>query len=412
MAVFEYIALDNKGRKTRGVVDADSARSARLKLKSQGIFPTSLDETRSAAAEPSGKTTSRWRFSQGGVKVGLGDLAIATRQLSTLVGASIPLVEALRALSDQLDSDKLKRVFSEISNQVNEGSTLADALKKYPRVFPQLYVNMAASGEASGSLELVLERLSDLLEAQADLRRKIMAASAYPMLMLGLCFVVIMLLLSFVVPQITQIFKEKNQVLPLPTQIVISLSNGAKAYWWLICIFILLITYGLKKYRETKSGKLMFDKLMLRAPLFGPMNLKIATSRFARTLGTMLGSGVELLTALGIVKNIVGNVLLEEAVENSIVGVREGRSLAAELKKSDRFPKLLVHLISVGEKTGQLEAMLLRTARSYESEIDALVSGLTKVLEPILILFLAVIVGGILASVMLPMLEMSSLTMK
>ena len=408
MAVFEYTALDSKGKKKKGVIDAESAKGARQKLKTLGLFVTTLAETESQTPSGSSKKITLSL----GMRVKSGDLAIATRQLSTLVGASIPLVDSLRALSEQLDSQKLKRVFSEISDLVNEGSTFADALRKFPKVFPNLYINMVASGEASGSLDLVLERLSELLESQADLRRKVIAASAYPALMLVLCFLVILLLLSFVVPQITEIFKEKKQVLPLPTQIVIGMSNFTKAYWWAIIGCAVLALFGWKKWGDTEGGRRHIDSWKLHFPLFGQMNLKIATSRMARTLGTMLSSGVELLTALGIVKNIVGNVLLEEALENSIVGVREGRSLGAELRKSERFPKLLVHLISVGEKTGQLESMLLRAAKSYESEVDAVVSGLTKILEPILILFLAVIVGCILAAVMLPMLEMSSLTMK
>lgn len=409
MAVFEYTALDSGGRKKKGVIDSDSVKTAKNKLRTQGIFVTSIAESKS---QNTSLFSSKLQMLSGGVRVKAGDLSIATRQLSTLVGASIPLVDSLRALSEQLDTPKLKGIFSDISDYVNEGSTFADALRKFPKVFPNLYINMVAAGEASGSLELVLDRLSDLLESQADLRRKVISASAYPALMLVLCFLVVMLLLAFVVPQITAIFKEKKQALPLPTQIVISLSNFTQSYWWLIVCLVLIFAFLFRKWGNTAKGRKVLDTWKLKFPLFGQVNLKIATSRMSRTLGTMLSSGVELLTALNIVKNIVGNVLLEEAIDSSVVGVREGRGLGAELKKSGRFPKLLVHLVTVGEKTGQLEAMLLRAAKSYESEVDAVVSGMTKILEPMLILFLAVIVGGILASVMLPMLEMSSLTMK
>lgn len=407
MAVFEYTAINAKGRKVRGVIDAEGAKAARQRLKSKGIFATDLKETRTKAK--SGASNKRgYHFVQ--ARVSLGELSLATRQLSTLVGAGISLVEALKALGDQLDSDKLKRIFSEICEQVTEGSSLAEALKSYPRIFPQLYINMVASGEASGSLDLVLERLADLLESQAELRRKIISASAYPILMLVVCFLVVLLLLGYVVPQITALFKEQNQALPLPTQIVIGLSDLTQQYWWLLLLTLAGSYYGYMSYSRTKNGRKRIDHLKLTLPVTGPLSVKIIVSRLSRTLATMLASGVELLTALSIVKNIVGNVIIEEALESAIVGVREGKSLSAELKKSGIFPTLLVHLVGVGERTGELEPMLFRVSKSYESQVDALVSGLTKIMEPILILFLAVVVGGILASVMLPMLEMSSLS--
>lgn len=434
MAVFEYTAFDNKGRKKKGVIDADSSRSARQKLKEKNIFPVSLNESHSQKSPGNYNSNSTGNSTgaqsptigigkffhslgttqptQNRIKVRLGDLSIATRQLSTLVGANIPLVESLRALSEQLESSQLRRVFTEVSELVNQGSTLAGALGNYPRVFPNLYINMISSGEKSGSLELVLERLADLLESQADLRRKVLSAAAYPIILLVLCILVVFFLLAFIVPQITDIFREQGQVLPLPTQMVIGLSNFAQTYWWLVLIGGFVCITGFSRYIHTKRGRRWFDRIKIRMPLFGNMNLKIATSRFARSLGTMLASGVELLTALRIVKNIVSNVLLEEVIENAVVGVREGKSLSSELRKGEIFPKLVVHLIGVGEKTGQLEPMLLRAAKSYETEVDALVSGLTKILEPMMILFLATVVGGILASIMLPMLEMSTLSMK
>lgn len=408
MPVFEYKALTQNGRQTKGLIDADSIRSARLKLKQQGIYPTSLLETRQR--EKIRGTTTIFEFRRG--KVSATQLGLATRQLSTLVGAGMPLVEALRALADQVDDEYIKRVIGEVSDRVNEGTTMADALKSYPRIFPRLFVNMVASGEASGSasFEIVLERLADLLESQAALRRKIMAALTYPILMLFLCLGVVILLLAFVVPQITAIFKEQKATLPVPTRIVIALSNFAQDYWWAIIAAIIFVALGLKKYAATAAGRKRLDALKLRLPIFGAIHLKVATSRFARNLGTLLGSGVEILTALSIVKNIIGNVLLENAIESASEGVREGKSLAAELARANLFPRMLIHMISIGEKTGKLESMLGRAANAYDSEVNAVVTGLTALLEPILIFFLAGIVGVILASVMLPMLEMSSLS--
>lgn len=405
MAVFEYKGIDKNGRNVSGVVDADSPKAARTRLKQQGIFPSSLTESRSREKN----IGSHFHFASN--KVGLGDLSIATRQMSTLIGAGIPIVESLKALTEQLDNERLKRVISEVADRVNEGSTLASALKEYPRVFPALFCNMVASGEASGTLDIVLERLSELLESQAELKRKLVAAAVYPALMLFLCFVVVLLLLAYVVPQITEIFDSKKQALPLPTEIVITLSNIVQGYWWAILLVIVGGFFSFRRYANSTKGREKIDRLKLTMPFLGPINIKIATGRIARTLGTMLESGVELLAALAIVRSISGNVILESVIDSAITGVREGRPLATELGRSGIFPKLLTHLVGIGEKTGRLEEMLMRVAKTYESEINAFVSAFTKILEPFLILFLAVVVGGILAAVMLPMLEMSSLSM-
>lgn len=410
MAVYHYKALDARGRQTKGMVDAESIRGARQKLKQQGIFPTTLEE--SVAKESSRPALSSFGAlsgSRGAKKVDSATLCIATRQLATLAGAGMPLVEALRALGDQLDNVVLKGVVAEVGDQVNEGSTLAAAMRQHPRVFPKLYANMVASGEASGTLELVLTRLADLLEAQTALRRKVSSALVYPILMLVLCFGVIVLLLTYVVPQITQIFASRNAVLPLPTRVVIAASEVLKGYWYILAAAIGVFMLWFSRFRASPKGRRKLDRMLLRLPLIGTILLKVATSRFAKNLGTMLESGIELLSALGISKNIVGNVILEEAVEEAAEGVREGSSLAAELEKKGVFPRLLIHMIAIGERTGQLEDMLLRAASSYESELNSLIASFTAILEPVLILFLAVVVGGILAAVMLPMLEMTSL---
>lgn len=406
MPVFVYKALDARGKNKSGLVDAENVRAARVKLRSQGIFPTALEE---AAGKEEQRSGLFGRSSGKRRSVRAGDISIATRQLATLVGAGMPLVESLRALGDQVDDRTLKQILSEVSEQVNEGSTLANALKDHPRVFPRLYVNMVASGEASGSLELVLGRLADLLEAQAALRRKVGSALTYPILMLTLCFGVVILLLAYVVPQITAIFQERGAVLPTPTRAVIALSDFVRGFWPLLIAAAVGAVYGFRWYSGTPQGKKRLDGLLLKLPFIGRLALKVATSRLSRNLGTMLQSGIELLSALSIAKNIVGNSVLETAVENAIAGVREGGSLADQLEKSHLFPRLLIHMVAIGEKTGQLESMLIRAADSYDSEVQAVISSLTSILEPVLILFLAVIVGAILAAVMLPMLEMTSL---
>ena len=403
MAVFSYKAIDHKGKNVKGVIDAESIRDARTKLKSKKIFPTELNEADNSSNKLS------FSFGQKATKISTTQLSIITRQFATLVAAGMPLVESLKALSEQIDNAAIKKIIVEIRDNVNEGANLADSLKKYPTAFPKLYVNMVASGEASGSLDLVLERLADLLESQAELQKKVISALTYPFLMLLLCFGVIILLLGYVVPQITKIFEDQGAVLPLPTRIVITLSNLVQSYWYLIIILIIAAVYFYKSYSSTAKGRETLDRLIFKIPIIGNLKLKIACSRFAKNLGTMLFSGIRLLGGLEIVKNILGNVVLEQAVEDAVVGVREGGSLANEISKSGHFPKLLIHMIAIGEKTGQLEQMLNRAAKSYETEVDSAISSFTSILEPLLIIFLAFIVGAILAAVMLPMLEMTSL---
>lgn len=405
MAVFEYTALSAGGKKIKGVVDAESLRAARSKLKQQGVFPTTLEEARARGFGKSVRSASLF----GERRVGAAQLGIATRQLATLVGAGMPLVESLKALGDQLDQPRLKAVIADIADKVNEGSTFADAVRAHPRVFPKLYPNMIASAEASGTLEIVLERLAELLEAQSALRRQVFAALAYPMLMLVLCLGVVILLLTYVVPQITEIFEEHGGILPLPTRIVIALSDFLQAQWLPLSLLLVAALVGVQRYYQTEAGRERIDAIRLKLPVFGGLTTKAASARFSRTLGTMLSSGVELLTALSIVKNIIGNVVIEKAIAQAREGVREGRNLADELDSSGVFPRLLVQMTAIGERTGELESMLLRAARAYESEVNTVISALTAILNPILILLLAGIVGMILVSVLLPMLEMTSL---
>lgn len=404
MPAFEYKGIKSSGKPVSGIVEAESDRQARSKLKSDGIFPSEL---RSVVEKKSGKSFSLSRNSSS-PKVSATELSVATRQLATLFGAGIPLVEAIRALGEQLDDKKLKAVFANVGDEVNQGATLAKAMSEYPKVFPNLYVNMIASGEVSGTLEIVFDRLADLLESQAQLRAKIISAAIYPAIMLGMCVLVIVVLLTFVVPQIVEVFEGQGQELPVPTKIVIAVSDILRNFWFVFLGLVLGLPALIRKYLSTNNGRRQFDSLKLKLPLFGNLFLKVATARVCRTMGTMLQSGVALLTTLGVAESVAGNVLLQESIRDSAEGVKEGKSLADELKKSAKFPGMVTHLVRVGEKTGRLEEMLLRAAKSYETEVDTVVSGLTKIVEPILTVVFAVIVGGIVFAVMLPLLEMSS----
>jgi len=408
MPVFEYKAISAKGKEIKGVIDSESIRLARQKLKIDGIFPTEIKESEDVAKKKGLSITKTWTFHR---KTSVAKLAFATRQLATLVNAGMPLVETLKAVSEQTDDPILKSTFSRVSESVNEGATMANAMKEYPNVFPRLFTNMVASGEASGSLDLVLVRLADLLEGQALLRRKIISALTYPILMLMLCFAVVIFLLSYVVPQITAIFKEQQATLPLPTAIIISISQFLENWWLVLLLIILVLFFSVKRYIATETGRFHWDSLKLHIPISGSLVIKICTARFARNLGTLLGSGVELLQALTIVKNIVDNKVFERGIDSAIVGIREGKSLSNELKKHPEFPKMLIHITAIGEKSGQLEEMLTKVADTFEGEIDASLTSLTSILEPLIMLLIASIVGCILAAVMLPMLEMSSIGM-
>jgi len=398
MPIYEYTALNATGKKIKGLVDADTLRSARTKLRGQNIFPTDIKESIKAAKE--NKQNVKNFF---GDRVSLKELTVATRLLATLSNAGLPLVAALNALSDQVESPTLKRNIVDIKERVEQGSALAKALAAYPKVFPRLYVNMVQSGEASGTLDTILDNLADYYEAQMELRRKISSALFYPILMFGFCTLVVIGLVTFVVPNIVEIFIKQKIDLPLPTRAVIGLSNALTGYWWAIIGGIALAITLIRYYYRQPKGREWFDAKLLKAPLFGPIYKKIATARVASTLGTLLNGGVELLQALDIVKNIVGNVHMRKALEEARDGVREGRSLAKELAKSGYFPNLLSQMVAIGEKSGKMENMLSKAGKSFTSEVNAAIAGLTSLIEPLMMIVLGGLVFSIVISVLMPM---------
>lgn len=402
MPVFEYVALDSQGRKSKGSVEADSIRTARNRLRGQGIYPTEMHEAAAVQQQASRDVKRFLKLNWVSTK----DLAVATRQLATLSGAGIPLVGSLQALSEQIESATLKRAIVTIKEDVEEGNSLARAMSAYPKIFPRLYVNMVASGEASGTLDAVLENLADYLEAQVALRRKISSALFYPALMLVFCVLVVLALFTFVVPSIVDIFKKQGAALPWPTQVMMWFSGFLLGYWWLLIAMVVLAVIGARRYYRSESGRQSFDRVFLKLPLIGNLYRKIATARVSQTLGTLLGSGVGLLVALDIVRNIVGNVHMAQALEESRDGVREGKSLARELGRSGYFPNMLCHMIAVGEQSGKLESMLQRAGKSYENDVNATLTGLTTLIEPIMIIVLGGIVLCIVISILLPMVDL------
>ena len=402
MPVFEYTALNAQGKKTKGLIDSENVRVARQKLRSQSIFPTDIRESAEAARAPSRDLT---RFFASN-KVALKDLALATRQLATLVGAGLPLVSALQALAEQTESAVMKRIVVDIREKVEGGESLAKSLGAFPKAFPRLYINMVASGEASGTLDTVLSNLADYLESQAALRRKVISSLVYPILMLCVCVAVVIILLVVVIPPIVSIFEKQHAVLPTPTRVMIAISYFIIHYWWLVVAGVAILVSWLRWYYAQPSGRFKFDRVMLKAPIFGPIFVKVTTARVARTLGALLASGVGLLTAIDIARNIISNVHVIKALEDARDGVREGRSLAKELQKSQIFPTMLYHMVAIGEKSGELEDMLQKAGRTYESEVNSILSGLTSLLEPVMLIIVGVVVLVIMLSVFLPMTNM------
>jgi general secretion pathway protein F len=387
------------------MIDATSTREAKLKLRSQGVFVSSIAEEASTPA-PSVKDISLKRF-LGRVK--LEDITVMTRQLSTLVGASIPLVESLSALYEQTDSPAMKKTVAQVRDAVNEGVSFADALSQHKKVFSDLYVNMVRSGEASGALDVVLLRLAEFLEGQHRLRSKVGAALIYPMVLFAVSVIVLFYLLTSVVPKMVSMFESMEQVLPLPTRILIGVSDFLGMTWWLIASLAIVAVVLFLRWRQTEKGAMRFDRFRMNMPVYGVIYRKISVARFARTLGTLLTSGVPIIESMKIVKTVVQNKVMEASIEDSIGEVMEGSSIAAPLKKSGVFPPIIVHMISTGEKSGTLEEMLVKAAEAYEEDVETSVAGLTSILEPVMIVVMGVVVGSIVLAILLPMLEMSTI---
>jgi general secretion pathway protein F len=319
----------------------------------------------------------------------------------------VPLVESLSALIEQVENPSLGSALTQIRDKVNEGTSFADALRAHPTIFPDLYVNMVAAGETSGTLDTVLERLADHLDSAAKLRSKVSSALAYPAFMVVFGIGVITLLMVVVVPKMTSIFEGFDAVLPWYTRTLIFVSNALGSYWWLLLGLLGGAVYGVRKWRNTPEGRAKWDTKMLKLPVLGSLVLMIAIARFSRTLGTLLSSGVPVLTALDITRNVLGNVELMRVVEDARGSIREGESIAAPLKRSGVFPPIVTHMIAIGERSGQLEQMLGHVAAAYETQVDARLATLTSLLEPVMIVVMGAIAGSIALSILLPLMQIN-----
>ena len=404
MPVFEYKGLTIEGKDARGFIDAENLQSAKIKLRKSGVFPVDLSEEtgKKVVGEPSaGRNILR--------RVKKEEITVFTRQLATLLTAGLPLMEALTATIDHIDDPLLKRTITSIREDVREGKSLAEALRAHPKAFSGLYTNMIQAGETSGALDVVLSRLADFQESQVRLRNKLWAAMTYPVLMLFIGVGVLGFLFSFVIPQVTKVFEDTGQALPLPTLILISISNFFRRYWWTVAGGIFTVSFVITKYIHTPDGKEVYDRLILRTPMLGKIIKLIAISRFTRTLSTLLASGVPMIASMEIVKAVVNNSVLSKVLEDAKDRIREGEALSEPLRRSGIFPSMVIQMISVGERSGEIEGMLSKVSETFDNQVETTIAGLTALLEPVMILFMGVIVLFVVLSILLPIFEMSQI---
>ncbi|MGQ0714225.1 MAG: type II secretion system F family protein [Gemmatimonadaceae bacterium] len=392
MPTFAYTARTLSGDLKSATMDANSREDVVAQLRRQKLIVVKVDEDR-ARRKASGPIKTR-------------DIVIFTRQFATMINAGLPLVQALDILSKQSENKSLKDVTRQVVYDVESGHTVADALGKHPKAFSELYVNMVAAGEAGGILDTILSRLAVFMEKNDALVRKVKGAMIYPGVIISVAVIAIVVLLVFVIPTFEQMFASVNLALPLPTRVVIGMSRFLQGYWWAVIATALGVGFMTKRYYATSGGKLNIDRLMLRLPVLGDVIRKSAVSRFTRTLGTLISSGVSILDGLEITAKTAGNRVIHDAIMQSRASIAGGDTIAAPLAKSEVFPPMVISMIAVGEQTGGLDEMLSKIADFYDEEVDAAVSALLSLLEPIMIVFLGVVVGGMVVAMYLPIFDM------
>jgi general secretion pathway protein F len=402
MAIFQYRGINSTGKEIKTTVSAENINQAKAKIQNSGIQIISIQEQKSTAKTgPKGSSQ--------GLKVNINDLSLMTRQLATLVKAKIPISESLLALLDQMDNPALKIIISEVRQKINEGASLAQSLNDYPKVFNNVFVNMVEAGESSGTLDIVLLRLADFTEAQVKLKNKITSSLMYPAIMACAGFGMMIFIFIFIIPKITKIFITMKKEIPLATQICIWISQFLQNYWWSLPLFAFSFVAIFKKYINSPNGMSRWHKLQLKLPIFGNLVMMINVARFCSTLATLLASGVPILTALNIVKNLISNIHMKNAVVESRTQVQEGYGLTGPLVSSGLFPPLVTHMIKLGERSGELGPMLLIVSENYQDQVNTKLDGLTSILEPIMMLAMGAAVAFIVVSVVVPMMSLNSL---
>ena len=422
MPIFEYKAYAAGGATKTGVIDADTPRDARNRLRRDNMLVSELRELRSGRRRKPGRAREEagpsllgriQEFRQrqsGGPNARDAEIVTAiTRQLGTLLGAGIAMADALNAIVDQAQSRRIETIFRAIRERITQGASLGDALADYPFLFSDLYVNMVRAGEATGQVDTVLKRLADFMQNQRALQRKVVSALTYPILMIVIGLVVVAILISFVVPKITDMLQDTGQTMPAPTQFLILVSGWFKDYWIAIPVGIALVSFVVSKVYATDKGQLAIDRFWLRVPIIGELLRKQAVARFTRTLSTLLSSGVPAVGSLEITQAVVGNRVVSDATGHIRDRILEGTDIATPLKNSGAFPSVVGYMVAVGEQSGQLEEMLDRIADAYDEEIEVVTERVTTLLEPLMIIVLAIVVGFIVWAIVLPILQVGSI---
>ncbi len=399
MPVYKWVAVTRKGRTIKGEIEAADEKIARLQLKRRNLTVKKL--------KPKPKDLfENVSFLQ--PKVTRKDIVVFTRQFSTMIDAGLPLVQGLTILAEQTDNRTFKKILKQVTKDVEGGSTLAEALKKHPDVFDDLFVNLVAAGEMGGILDTILQRLAAYIEKAEKLRSRIKGAMTYPAVVMGIAIIVITIILVFVIPVFEDMFKGVGSALPAPTQFVVNLSRFVKSKIHYIIVAFILLIWAFRYYRKTERGRKQTDALALKLPIFGPLLKKVAVARFTRTFGTMISSGVPILDALDVTAKTSGNVVLEEVIQEVRGSIAEGQTIAEPLSETDIFPSMVIQMISVGEATGALDAMLEKIADFYDDEVDTAVEALTSMLEPMLMVFLGGSIGGLVIAMYLPIFKMAA----
>ncbi len=408
MAQFQYRAADGDGRIVEGMIDAPARAQAASRLQERGLIPLQVDvpgeRGRSSLLNLSLPQLSSWRN-----RIGKGDLLIFTHELSTLLTAGLPLDRSLQILGELSENPEMERVVGDVLQSVQRGKSLAESLGQHPRVFEPLYVNMVRAGEIGGVLETVLGRLTEYLERATELRDEVRSAMVYPVILLTTSMASVMVLLIYVLPKFTAIFTQGGAVLPLSARVLVAASEAMRGWWWLGVLLVGFGAAGFVRWVRTAAGRLRWDRFRLEVPLFGDLTRKVAVARFARTLGTLLNSGVPMLQSLDIVREVTGNIVLEAAIDEVKTGVRGGAGVAGPLSHTGVFPALALQMISVGEETGRLDQMLVSVADYFDKEVRGRLKRLTGMLEPILLVFGGLVVGFVVLSMFSAIFSMNNM---
>jgi len=404
MPTYAYKVKAADGAVLNGTIEAPQQKAAVEKLRLQKMSVLEISE---AGGGLIGQIKTKLGIGKG--SVGSKDLVIFSRQLSTLVSAGVPIVQGLSNLEEQMENPAFRKIIGEVRGDIESGLSISDGLRKHPDAFPEIYTAMIRAGELGGILDTILERLSAFLESAEALKAKVKSAMMYPAIVITICLAVTVFLLTFVIPTFKGIFESFGRELPYPTQVIIAISDALRNQWYMIPIVPTAIWQGFVRAYKTPAGRKYIDGKMLKAPVFGILLKKVAVAKFTRTLGTLIKSGVPIMQGLETVAATAGNMVIEEAVLSARENIREGGRLADPLKKSGLFPPMVTQMISVGEETGSLDTMLIKIADFYDQEVDTAVKGLTSMIEPLVIVFLGTVVGGIVIAMFMPMFEMGSM---